>query len=107
MTVTGAAALIDFLKRVFDAVESSAYSSRTEPCVRPRFASADATWRRAVDAGATPLGEPANMFYGDRGAAVKDASGNTWWIATHIEDVAPKELQRRRRGKTTDVNFRS
>jgi hypothetical protein len=26
---------------------------------------------------------------------VKDPDGNSWWIATHIEDVAPDELARR------------
>ncbi len=35
------------------------------------------------------------MFYGDRSGAVKDPSGNSWFIATHKEDLAPQELQRR------------
>ena len=35
------------------------------------------------------------MFYGDRNAGVKDPAGNSWWIATHKEDVAPDELARR------------
>ena len=26
---------------------------------------------------------------------VEDSNGNTWWVATHIEDVSPEELQRR------------
>ena len=37
----------------------------------------------------------ADMFYGDRSGGVKDASGNSWWIATHIEDVPADELARR------------
>jgi PhnB protein len=39
--------------------------------------------------------EPADQFYGDRNAGVKDPCGNLWWIATHIEDVPPEELARR------------
>jgi PhnB protein len=54
----------------------------------------DAVYKRALEAGATSLMEPADQFYGDRNAGVKDASGNSWWIATHIEDLAPEELAR-------------
>ena len=43
---------------------------------------ADATYAQAVDSGATPLEEPADMPYGDRRGMVRDAWGNTWQIAT-------------------------
>ncbi|MBV9074798.1 MAG: hypothetical protein JOZ10_14305 [Acidobacteria bacterium] len=39
--------------------------------------------------------EPADQFYGDRNAGVEDAEGNQWWIGTHVEDVAPDEMQKR------------
>jgi PhnB protein len=55
----------------------------------------DATYKAAVKAGATSMSEPVNQFYGDRSASVKDASGNVWFIATHIEDVSYDEIQRR------------
>lgn len=55
----------------------------------------DAVYKRALEAGATSLMEPADQFYGDRNAGVKDTSGNVWWIATHVEDLSPEELQRR------------
>jgi len=55
----------------------------------------DAAYARAIAAGAESLMEPADMFYGDRHGGVIDAFGNSWWIATHIEDVAPDELARR------------
>lgn len=58
---------------------------------------ADATYQRALAAGATSLREPTDEFYGDRIAGVRDASGNQWWVATHIEDVSAEELQRRAR----------
>jgi PhnB protein len=48
----------------------------------------DAVYRRALAAGAKSLHEPTDQPYGDRSAAVNDAFGNTWYIATHIEDVA-------------------
>lgn len=35
------------------------------------------------------------MFYGDRNAGVKDPLGSHWWIATHVEDVTPEEMERR------------
>jgi PhnB protein len=56
---------------------------------------ADATYRSAMEAGGVSLAEPAHQFWGDRLAGVKDPVGNVWWIATHVEDVAPEELARR------------
>jgi len=55
----------------------------------------DATYRQALEAGATSLREPIDAFYGDPSAGVKDAFGNSWWIATHQEDVSREELDRR------------
>jgi PhnB protein len=55
----------------------------------------DAVFKQAVAAGGTVIMEPMNMFYGDRSGGLKDAWGNQWWVATHVEDVAPAELRRR------------
>lgn len=55
----------------------------------------DATYQRALDAGATSLMEPADQFHGDRYGGVQDACGNQWWLVTHIEDVSPEEMARR------------
>jgi uncharacterized glyoxalase superfamily protein PhnB len=55
----------------------------------------DASYRRAIEAGAKSIREPADQFYGHRSAGVEDAWGNTWWFAQHIEDVSPEELKRR------------
>ncbi|HTA50297.1 MAG TPA: VOC family protein [Verrucomicrobiae bacterium] len=48
----------------------------------------DAVYRQTVAAGATSFQEPTDQPYGDRQAGVRDAFGNTWYIATHIKDVA-------------------
>lgn len=55
----------------------------------------DATYGRALAAGATSLMAPADMFYGERGASVRDPLGITWHIATKTENVTPEELERR------------
>ena len=53
------------------------------------------TYNKAIKAGATSLMEPENKFYGDRSGGVQDAQGNKWWLATHVEDVSPEEMDRR------------
>ncbi len=55
----------------------------------------DATYDRALKAGAISVREPADQFYGDRTAGVSDRWSNIWYIATHKEDVPSEELQRR------------
>jgi PhnB protein len=53
----------------------------------------DATYRRALEAGATSQGAPQDHEYGERGASVKDPFGNFWYIATHKgESYIPKGL---------------
>ena len=44
-------------------------------------------YRQAVAAGAKSFQEPTDQPYGDRTAAVSDAFGNKWYIATHVKDV--------------------
>ncbi len=55
----------------------------------------DSAYKKAVEAGAQSLMEPADQFYGDRNAGVKDPFGNSWWIASHVEEVSPEEMKRR------------
>ena len=61
---------------------------------------ADATYRKALDAGGESLEGPANQFWGDRVATIKDFAGNKWWIATHVEDVSGDEIARRAKQAT-------
>jgi PhnB protein len=122
LTVKGADRLLDFVKSAFSAEETVrmdrpdgtiAHSEVQigdsklmlgEPTEQWDASSAtmhlyvedcEATYRRALDAGATSLQEPADQFYGDRMAGVRDPHGNNWWIATHIEDVPEDEMARR------------
>ena len=55
----------------------------------------DAAYRRALEAGATALEEPSDMFYGDRRAMVRDPFGNIWQIATHQLDLSLDEIRKR------------
>ena len=55
----------------------------------------DAIYKKAVAAGGKSVAEPTTQFYGDRHGAVMDSQGNTWWIATHVEDVSAEEVERR------------
>ena len=55
----------------------------------------DIAYRRAVEADATVIEEPQDMFYGDRRATVRDPFGNIWQIATHKEDLTLEEIRTR------------
>ena len=122
LQVNDAAKLIDFLKQAFGARERERFTNpegkilhaevtlgdsivqlsdatgEWKPIQVPLLlyvTDTDSTYRRALKAGATSLREPMDAFYGDRSAGVKDAFGNSWWIATHQEDVSRAELERR------------
>ncbi len=55
----------------------------------------ESVYRQAVAAGARGDMQPADMFWGDRYGRLTDPFGHTWSVATHVEDVAPEEMQRR------------
>lgn len=55
----------------------------------------DTVFARALAAGATELAPVQDQFYGDRSGKLRDPFGHTWMISTHVEDVAPEELERR------------
>ncbi len=57
----------------------------------------DAVYGQAIEAGAEPVREPLDEFYGDRTGGVKGPFGNLWWISTHVEDLSDEEIQRRMR----------
>ena len=55
---------------------------RGRACVRRRPAR---RWRR----------RPPTQFYGERSAVLKDPSGHRWNVGHEIEEVSPREMQRR------------
>jgi PhnB protein len=133
LLVEDADALIDFMKRTFDAqehqlgrtpdgkiwhadltIDGAHVMVTAAGGAFPAAAAAlniyvpdiDATYRRALDAGATSVMPPSNRFYGDRNAVVKDRTGIVWTIATHVEDVPPDELKRREAEALTEIGHR-
>jgi uncharacterized glyoxalase superfamily protein PhnB len=55
----------------------------------------DATYQQALGAGASPVTEVTELFFGDRVGRVRDPLGNVWWIQTHVVDLEPEEMARR------------
>lgn len=112
LIVDGADASIEFLKRVFGAIELRRFPGdngrlmhaevRIEDTVLmladplppdwPAIAShvhiyvedVDATYRKALDAGAVSVQAPVRKQDEDKRGGVKDAGGTTWWIATKV-----------------------
>jgi len=63
----------------------------------------DRVYRAAIKAGATSVREPKDEFWGDRMAIVDDPFGHTWSMATHRENVSPKEVERRRKAAVQEM----
>ncbi len=75
--------------------DSSEQAKATNTTLYVYVPNVDATYQKALKAGATSVMEPADQFYGDRSGGVKDPAGNSWYFGTHIEDIAPAELKKR------------
>jgi PhnB protein len=102
--VPDATGLIAFIKDVFDAegderpqapaelrigdsivmVSSAGVRERMTACLYLYVANADATYERAIRAGAFSMEAPLDTPYGDRRGMVRDKWGNTWQIATRM-----------------------
>jgi PhnB protein len=54
----------------------------------------DATFKQAVDAGATVKMPVTDMFYGDRTCSIVDPFGHNWMISTHKKDMTFAEMQK-------------
>jgi PhnB protein len=114
LIVNGASRTIDFLVRAFDAVELRRFLDTSGQVMHAEVrvddtvimladgdpdgdwppapasvhiyvADVDATYRRAIEAGATSVQEPVKKDDADRRGGVRDAGGTTWWIATMVE----------------------
>ena len=112
LIVNGASETISFLQRVFGAVELRRFPDdegklrhsevRIDDTVImiadgvegwPPLAShvhvyvpdVDATYRLALEAGATSVQEPVKKEDEDKRGGVMDPGGTTWWVATKVE----------------------
>ncbi len=55
----------------------------------------DASFERAIKAGASVLQAVENQFWGDRMGTVVDPFGHRWMLGTHVEDVSDEEMRLR------------
>ncbi|CRI57391.1 VOC family protein [Pseudomonas sp. CCOS 191] len=55
----------------------------------------DKIYAQAIAAGAKPMSEVKDQFYGDRSGTLKDPFNNMWFISTHKEDLSPEEIRAR------------
>ncbi len=112
LVVDGAAGTIDFLERVFGAVEIRRFPGEdgrlmhaevridetiimladsvdewppVPSYVHVYVRDVDAVYKRALDAGAISVQEPVKKEDEDKRGGVKDSGGTTWWIATRVE----------------------
>jgi PhnB protein len=63
----------------------------------------DTTFKRAIDAGGKAQMPPADMFWGDRFGQFIDPFGQAWSVATHKEDVAPAEMEKRMKAYAAEM----
>jgi PhnB protein len=108
LLVNGASKTIEFLKEVFDGVELMRHPEGEREIhhaevriqdsvvmladaegpgshVHIYVPDVDATYARALKAGATSVQAPIKKQDSDKRGAVKDAGGTTWWIGTRVE----------------------
>ena len=122
LVVENAKVMLEFVKKAFGAQEKEVFtmpdgtvmhcevkigdsvimigttSPETEPMksmIHIYTEDCDAMYQQALEAGAVSVRELEDQFYGDRSGGVADPYGNFWWIATHIEDVSPEEMNKR------------
>jgi uncharacterized glyoxalase superfamily protein PhnB len=53
----------------------------------------DKHFRRAKEAGAKVLEEPADQFYGDRRYGTEDVEGHHWYFAQRVRDVSSEDVK--------------
>lgn len=55
----------------------------------------DNIFKQAIEAGGVEKKPVQDQFYGDRSGTLTDPYGHVWTVATHKEDVAPEEIDKR------------
>jgi PhnB protein len=64
-------------------------------CIHLYVEDVDTVFKKAMAAGAKERKPVMDQFYGDRSGQLEDPFGHLWWVATHKEDIAPEEMQKR------------
>ena len=54
----------------------------------------DAVVEKSVKAGAVLTRPIEDKFYGDRAGGITDPFGHQWYVATHVKDVTPEEMEK-------------
>ncbi len=112
LIVNGASGTIEFLRNVFDATELCRFPDAAGKLVHAEVqiddtvvmvadggegwspvpshvhvyvSDVDATYKHALEAGATSVQAPVKKEDEDKRGGVQDAGGTTWWIATKVE----------------------
>ena len=55
----------------------------------------DTMFKNAISGGGKEIKPLQDQFYGDRSGTLRDPFGHVWTVATHVEDIAPEEMERR------------
>lgn len=55
----------------------------------------DTIFNQAIKLGGVQVKPLQDQFYGDRSGTLTDPFGHQWTVATHTEDVAPEEMEKR------------
>src|SRR5688572_3140028 len=112
LIVDGAGRTIEFLRKVFDAVEIRRFPDGSGKIMHAEVRiddtvvmiadgaewwppvpahvhvyvrDVDAIYKRALAAGATSVQEPVRKEDADKRGGIKDAGGTTWWIGTKVQ----------------------
>ena len=122
LVVPGVAKLLDFLKQAFGAElthppmtkpdgsvghaevkigdsrimmgDASGSKSGAMPAVLYLYVpDCDALYRRALQAGATSISEPADQFYGDRTYMAIDLEGHHWTFSQAVKQVSTAQME--------------
>jgi PhnB protein len=55
----------------------------------------DAAYKKAVDAGATPVLPVSDWFWGDRYGILRDRFGHVWALATVLDELTPEQVEKK------------
>ncbi len=72
---------------------SPASLGSTSVAIHHYVADCDLMVKKMRDLGSEVLMEPADMFWGERFARIRDPFGHEWGIATKFKDMPPNEIQ--------------